>query len=778
MAEDEDKFAGLFNLGDSLKAKPKGKPGAKPAPPTEAPAEGEQETDEFAGLFQGGGSMGARRRPRRGGDKRVLQALLRILTSKDSLDKADQDTVMQITMEKVLSAVGAQKITVFLVDDADGRVHFAYTFTAPSLTADDPDREAKFAAEAERLRKMSLPKGKGIVGRVIETGKPYILMDAQSDPNFYGGIDTDTGFVTKSMITVPIKTERVFGAIQVLNKDQAAGIPFFTKSDMNLLQEVADYSAKIIEKVANPDIPFSVEEKAQYVARLTGHEYMDLGEDFRIDPKMIEAIGGHEVVLATRIVPIEKSSASGVKVGMSNPLDLPKKETFGMRTGMRIDEVVVVSEAAVTRVLEAFTKKNVEFEGTQSELLDAYGTAETEAEAVDVGDADSEDSAPIVKLANQIIEDAYVQGASDIHIEPQEAECLIRYRIDGSMEKKLTVPKKAQGALCARLKIMSELNITERRLPQDGRIVFKKFNKKFDVDLRVSTAPMNFGEKICMRILDKTKSALPLDKLGYSEKNLEIYRRVIQEPYGMILHCGPTGSGKSMTLYSALGEINTPDINISTAEDPIEYTLKGLNQMQMHKQIGLTFASALRCFLRQDPDIILVGEIRDTETAQIAIEAALTGHLLFSTLHTNDASSTPARLLEMEIEPFMVSASLLCVCAQRLLRRVCSKCAETYESTATEMELMEIEKPVTIKRASARGCPKCNSSGYKGRVGVHELMLPNDEVRALINKRAASTDIRTAARASGMHTLFQDGMDKVAAGITSVQEVVANIRRE
>jgi type II secretory ATPase GspE/PulE/Tfp pilus assembly ATPase PilB-like protein len=717
----------------------------------------------------------SQRRRRRGGDKRVLQALLKTLTSKDDLDKEDQDTVMQITMEKVLGAVGAQKITVFLVDESDERVHFAYTFSAPSLTRGDAELAAKYAAEAERLRTMSLPKGKGIVGRVIETGKPYILMDAQSDPNFYGGIDTDTGFMTKSMITVPIKTERVLGAIQVLNKDESAGIPFFTKADMSLLQEVADYSARIIEKVANPDLPFGPEEKAQYVARLTGHEYYDLGEDFAIDPKMIEAIGGSGLIVQTRIIPIEKSSASGIKVGMANPLDLPKKETFGMRSGMRIDEVVVVSEGAVGRVITALTKETIEFEGTTSELLEAYGTTETEA--VDV-DSDDEDSAPIVKLANQIIEDAYVQGASDIHVEPQEDSCLIRYRIDGAMEKKLSVPKKAQSALCARLKIMSELDISERRLPQDGRIIFKKHNKKFDVDLRVSTAPMNFGEKLCMRILDKTKSALPLDKLGYSEENLKIYRRIIEEPYGMILHCGPTGSGKSMTLYSALGEINTPDINISTAEDPIEYTLKGINQMQMHKQIGLTFARALRCFLRQDPDIILVGEIRDSETAEIAIEAALTGHLLFSTLHTNDASSTPARLLEMDIEPFMVSASLLCVCAQRLLRRVCSKCKVEYEPDDAEMQLLELDTPMTIKKAKPGGCPKCNGAGYKGRVGVHELMLPNDEIRMLINKRAASTDIRREARAAGMRTLFQDGMDKVKAGISTVEEVVANIRNE
>jgi type II secretory ATPase GspE/PulE/Tfp pilus assembly ATPase PilB-like protein len=282
------------------------------------------------------------------------------------------------------------------------------------------------------------------------------------------------------------------------------------------------------------------------------------------------------------------------------------------------------------------------------------------------------------------------------------------------------------NALVTRLKIMCNLDIAERRLPQDGRIVFKKFTKKnIDIDLRVATGPMNFGEKVVMRILDKQKSTLPLPALGFSEENLAKYRECIRQPYGMILHCGPTGSGKSMTLYSALAEVNTPDVNIQTAEDPIEYTLAGINQMQMSRQIGLTFARALRCYLRMDPDMILVGEIRDEETAGIAVEAALTGHLLVSTLHTNDAPSTVARLSEMGIEPFNISASLVCVCAQRLLRRVCKNCKQPYEPKGREKEI--IEKALgwsgQIFKANPQGCPVCNGNGYKGRVGIHELMM-------------------------------------------------------
>lgn len=763
MAAENDPFAGLFNLG-------KDAPAGGDVPPESA------SNDEFAGLFQGGGSMKSGKRRKRGDDKRVFSALLKTLTSKKSLDKEDQDTVMEITMSKVLSAVGAQKITVFLVDEDDQRIHFAYTFASPSLTKGDPELEAKFEQEAERLLAMSLPMGKGIVGRVIDSGTPYILMDAQSDANFYGGIDHDTGFATKSMITVPIKTDRVLGAIQVLNKAEDAGVPFFTKADMNLLQEVADYSARIIEKVANPDIEFNDEEKAQYVARLTGHEYHLIHEEWVLEVPMIQLVGGEELILQTRIIPLEKSSTEGVKVGMTNPLDLPNKEHFQRETGLRLDEVVVISEAAQNRVLERFGRRDTDFDDTlTSELALEYSK---ETETVDVEEGSDKDTPKIVKLCNEIVETAYLQGASDIHIEPQENFTLVRFRIDGTLEKKLQVPKAAQSAMAARYKIMSNLDISERRLPQDGRIQFKQFNKKFDVDLRVSTGPMNHGEKIVMRILDKTKSALPLDKLGFSPGNLLLYRKVIEEPYGMILHCGPTGSGKSMTLYSALGEINAPDINISTAEDPIEYTVAGINQMQMHPQIGLNFARALRCYLRQDPDILLVGEIRDEETAQIAIEAALTGHLLFSTLHTNDASSTPARLLEMGVEPFMVSASCLCVCAQRLLRRVCSKCRVEYEPDAVEMKLIGITEKQTIYKARPKGCQACGGVGYKGRTGVHELMLPGDEVKTLINQRAASLTLRQQAIADGMVTLFQDGMLKVLDGITTVEEVVANIRNE
>ena len=401
---------------------------------------------------------------------------------------------------------------------------------------------------------------------------------------------------------------------------------------------------------------------------------------------------------------------------------------------------------------------------------------ETEA---DIRDEDvSEESGPIIQLANRIIEDAYFSGTSDIHIEPQEKEIIVRNRVDGLCQEKLRLPKKVGPALVARLKIMCNLDISERRLPQDGRIVFKQFTRKgLDLDLRVSTAPLNHGEGVVMRILDKQKSTLPLTALGFSEENLAKYRECIRQPYGMILHCGPTGSGKSMTLYSALNEINTPDVVIRTAEDPIEYTLPGLNQMQMHRQIGLTFASALRAFLRQDPDVILVGEIRDKETAGIAVEAALTGHLLISTLHTNDAPTTISRLTEMGIETFMISSSLLCVCAQRLMRRVCKQCRVPHQPEGREREILEkgLGWSGQIFRPHPRGCPKCNNSGYKGRVGIHELMVSNEELIEGINKELDAAELKKIAMRGGMKTLHQDSLLKVKEGLSTLEEAVATV---
>ncbi|MCM2274976.1 MAG: Flp pilus assembly complex ATPase component TadA [Candidatus Didemnitutus sp.] len=466
-------------------------------------------------------------------------------------------------------------------------------------------------------------------------------------------------------------------------------------------------------------------------------------------------------------------------VAFANPFETQIAAKIAEKTGLRVARLLAREQDIKDKFKKDHAAEQVQF----SDVVDQLGAQFSDEGEGEVSDDDltHEDSAPIIQLANRIIEDAYFGGASDIHIEPQEKDLVVRYRIDGLTQEKLRLPAKVSGALVARLKIMCNLDIAERRLPQDGRIVFKQYNKKgVDIDLRVSTAPLNHGEGVVMRILDKQKSTLPLPALGFTEENLAKYRECIRQPYGMILHCGPTGSGKSMTLYSALNEINTADVVIRTAEDPIEYTLPGINQMQMHRQIGLTFAAALRAFLRQDPDIILVGEIRDKETANIAVEAALTGHLLISTLHTNDAPSTVARLTDMGIEPFMISSSIVCVCAQRLMRRVCKSCRVAYEPEGREKELLQrgIGWSGQIYKAAPKGCPKCNGSGYKGRVGIHELMVTNEELIEGINKELETAELKKIAMRGGMKTLHQDSLIKVKDGLTTLAEALSTVPQD
>lgn len=475
-----------------------------------------------------------------------------------------------------------------------------------------------------------------------------------------------------------------------------------------------------------------------------------------------------------RVFPLG-SVGNHIIVAIANPFNLAVTQRISDLTRRPVSLILVSNHDINTALDEKKEQESVQFGEVVRQLEGSFNPEEIET--LDAEDT-AEESAPIIALANRIIEDAYFSGASDIHIEPMEKMGRIRVRIDGVCREKLTIPSKACSALLARIKVMSNLDISEKRLPQDGRIVFKQFNRRgLDLDLRVSTAPLNFGEGAVMRILDKQKSTLPLPALGFEPENLALYRDLIQRPYGMILHCGPTGSGKSMTLYSALNEINSPEICIRTAEDPIEYTLPGLCQMQMHRKIGLTFASALRSFLRQDPDVVLVGEIRDAETAGIAIEASLTGHLLFSTLHTNDAPSTVARLTDMGIEPFMISASLVCVCAQRLMRRVCKSCKQPYTPEGRELEIIRraIGHEGTAFRANPEGCPACGGLGYKGRVGIHELMSISESLIEGINKQVETAELKKIAMFTGMSTLHQDSMKKVRSGLSTIQECLATV---
>jgi type IV pilus assembly protein PilB len=400
-----------------------------------------------------------------------------------------------------------------------------------------------------------------------------------------------------------------------------------------------------------------------------------------------------------------------------------------------------------------------------------YEQEEEDDIKLDVLKREVEDT-PIVKLVNHILNEAVKREASDIHVEPYEKSFRIRFRVDGVMHEFMRPPKKVKNAVISRLKILADLDIAERRLPQDGRIKLKVGSKS--VDMRVSTLPVLFGEKVVMRILDKSNLQLDLEKLGFEQSSLDKFIKSIESPYGMVLVTGPTGSGKSTTLYSALSRLNNDEVNIMTAEDPVEYNIFGINQVQMKEDIGLNFASALRSFLRQDPDIIMVGEIRDYETAEIAIKAALTGHLVLSTLHTNDAPSTVNRLLNMGIEPFLVASSTVVILAQRLARKICSSCAEDVKLPKEALLSVGFKESEIGKFTpkKGKGCDRCNGTGYKGRVALYEVMGVTDGIKELVLRGANANEIKNKAMAEGMITLRRSGLEKVKKGVTTIEEVV------
>ncbi|MCX8071521.1 MAG: type II secretion system ATPase GspE [Candidatus Binatia bacterium] len=415
--------------------------------------------------------------------------------------------------------------------------------------------------------------------------------------------------------------------------------------------------------------------------------------------------------------------------------------------------------------------------GSASELMDDLDTERLDLELADLEEPrdllDADEEAPIIRLVNQLIFQASKDRASDIHIEPYERDLLVRFRIDGVLYDILSPPKRFQPIIISRIKVMAGLNIAEKRLPQDGRIRIRLAGK--DIDIRVSIVPTAHGERVVMRLLDRASTLLQLEELGLTGNKLETVNRLIRQSHGIILVTGPTGSGKTTTLYACLAKINTTDKNIITIEDPIEYQLHGIGQIQVNPKIDLTFANGLRSILRQDPDVIMVGEIRDTETAEIAIQAALTGHLVFSTLHTNDSFGAMTRLLDMGIEPFLVSSSVIAVMAQRLVRRVCTECRVAYRPTREEIE----EVGITPQQLGGReiykqgpGCAQCKGKGYRGRTGIHELLVVDDEIRSLVMKNADAASIRRTATAHGMNTLREDGAEKVLAGITTIEEVL------
>ncbi len=462
-----------------------------------------------------------------------------------------------------------------------------------------------------------------------------------------------------------------------------------------------------------------------------------------------------------------------VRVACADPLAVGALDDLSILLNRPITPVLALKNTIITAINHAYDRGTAHAAAAMEEMadedLDAF--AQDFEEAIDL--LDSEDEAPIIRLVNSLLSQAIKEHASDIHIEPGERELVVRFRIDGILYEKIRPPKKLQASITSRLKIQAGLNIAEKRLPQDGRIRIKIAGK--DIDIRVATAPTSFGERITMRLLDRSNIMLDLADLGFSPDNSDQIGGLIRKSHGIILVTGPTGSGKTTTLYACLSAINRPDLNILTIEDPVEYQLPGISQTQVNAKIDLSFASGLRSFLRHDPDVIMVGEIRDLETADIAIQAALTGHLVLSTLHTNDASSAVTRLVDMGVEPFLVASSVIGIMAQRLVRTVCSECRQSYVAKPEEVAEIGLDNKMigdAPKFYRGEGCPKCFSTGYQGRAGIHELLIPTDEIRSLILKNVDAGSIRRQAMKQGMRTLREDGAAKVLAGITTSEELL------
>jgi type IV pilus assembly protein PilB len=494
-------------------------------------------------------------------------------------------------------------------------------------------------------------------------------------------------------------------------------------------------------------------------------------DEYEVDPEVLRLVP-QDVAEKHKVLPLSRAGASLI-VAMSDPTNLHAIDDIKFLTALNV-EPVVSSETAILAAIDRYYNVGPSYEDVMADFEENeinFGEDDEEINVLELEKA-SED-APVVRLVNMVLLAAIKKGASDIHIEPYEKKLRVRYRVDGVLMEEMAPPLKLRAAIVSRLKIMSALDIAERRLPQDGRIKLK-LGKGREMDFRVSVLPTMWGEKVVLRLLDKSNLQLDMTKLGFDQQPLNDFQWAINQPWGMVLVTGPTGSGKTTTLYSALSDLNKEGSNISTAEDPVEYNLHGINQVQMHEEIGLNFAMSLRSFLRQDPDIIMVGEIRDFETAEIAVKAALTGHLVLSTLHTNDAPSTISRMLNMGVEPFLITASLNLILAQRLARKVCKDCAQALVVERDVLEELGFneEQMANSTLMKGAGCRTCNNTGYKGRVALYEVMRLHDSLREMVLQGASTAELKVAAVKSGMVTLRAAGNVKVAQGVTTPEEVL------
>ncbi|MDF1661302.1 MAG: GspE/PulE family protein [Planctomycetota bacterium] len=530
---------------------------------------------------------------------------------------------------------------------------------------------------------------------------------------------------------------------------------------------MASLSLELIRWARNPKNPPGDSARAYFLARLTRCQCLNLGKT-ELNHELIDEVD-QSVLKRTLILPLSRDGAE-VTVAMANPLKFEFIQDFELATGWSIVKKYVASREGIQRALTSPVSVGKDADVKQSIL------SELELESREVASElrlVNENSAPIIRLANWIILEAERASASDVHIEPEESRVIIRFRIDGVCQVFEDLPKSVHLPLVNRIKIMSDMNIAEKRLPHDGRLNFIKFQSGREVDLRVSIVPTVLGESIVMRLLQKNSSMIPLPQLGFSKDVLTRYEAILAAPHGMILHCGPTGSGKSMSMFAALQTLNSPDVKIVTAENPVEYTLPGLTQVEVNVAVGLTFSRALRAFLRQDPDIILIGEMRDRETAEIGVQAALTGHKLFSTLHTNDACSTVVRLIELKVDPFLIADATLGICAQRLIRRLCRCKIVTVPDLQENMFIESVLGRTLDSLATEKGCKRCKNSGFKGRIGIYELLVMNSKLREAINRGELGDQLKAIARKSGMKTLFEEGLARVeehAVGLATVRK--------
>jgi len=723
------------------------------------------------------GSSAVLRAVRASEDRRaVLAGLARTLIQRRRLSSEDAYGALGLSLGRLAALVEAEGAFFLLVD---ATVQEASCLCAalgrdplPSRWRRDVQRLERATLRARDLGALARLHAPGVLAPVPPGARPGPLEEVMRSD-------------VEAVLAVPAAlSQRLTGVLAVCNRPGATDpADPFPADALEVAEEAGRLMARVVQRSLGLGAPVSEEEQARCLAILASCAFTPLGDGFEPDRDLVAGFDP-DLLRRTAVLPLRALGGRAIEAAVPNPLDVHSLSDFELASGRRVAEKVAAPRGAIRRVLAALAPGDdpepppeaARVAGDEvAEMARGLAAFRDEGEVISglAREVVDDDSAPIVRFVHRLIEDACLRGASDVHVEPGPEGVRIRYRIDGVCGPRVTLAASTARALVARLKIMGGLDIAERRLPQDGRIDFGRYRPDLQIDLRVSVLPMQHGEWVCLRLLEKKRAALPLDDLGFSPANEAAYRRAIQAPNGMVLHCGPTGAGKSMTLYAALREIRTPELEVLTAEDPVEYTLDGIGQLEVRPKIGLDFASALRSFLRHDPDVILVGEIRDGETARIAVQAALTGHLLLSTLHTNDAASSVDRLAKLGIERYLVASTLLCVCAQRLVRRLCA-CKESVDPSPAEA--------ATLRRARgggplerihhARGCEHCAGLGYRGRTGVHELMPLTTRLRGLLGDGATTEALRSTARQQGMRTLFEDGVDKVKAGVTSLDEVL------